>query len=195
MIDVVADIGTASDALVPWGPLPGRLRAHVEAEPMRPAAAEANRAKVEALYDALAPAVLGYLRAHGAPEPEDLTAEVFVHVTRDLPRFRGPDEALPRWVFAIARHRLIDDRRRRAARPRLAAIEVPEVPDPASPPHVDPELVDALRALTPLQREVVLLRFVADLPLRDVARIVHRPVGAVKALQARALARLARDLR
>jgi RNA polymerase sigma-70 factor, ECF subfamily len=41
---------------------------------------------------------------------------------------------------------------------------------------------------------VVLLRFVADLPLQDVARITGRPVGAVKALQHRALATLGRVL-
>jgi DNA-directed RNA polymerase specialized sigma24 family protein len=60
---------------------------------------------------------------------------------------------------------------------------------------LDPELLWALDALTPLQREVVVLRFVADLPIADVARIVRRPRTAVKALQARGLAHLEATLR
>ncbi|HVM02425.1 MAG TPA: sigma-70 family RNA polymerase sigma factor, partial [Acidimicrobiales bacterium] len=49
------------------------------------------------------------------------------------------------------------------------------------------DLVEALSRLTADQREVVVLRFVADLPLADVARITGRRTGAVKALQHRAL--------
>ncbi|MER3453471.1 MAG: hypothetical protein C4344_07565, partial [Acidimicrobiia bacterium] len=58
--------------------------------------------------------MLGYLRAQGAREPEDLLGEVFLQVTRYLPRFRGDATDLRRWVFTIARHRLVDDQRRRA---------------------------------------------------------------------------------
>ena len=146
-------------------------------------------------YRVLAPAVLGYLRAQRAPEPEDLLGEVFLQVARDLPRFRGDDDHLRRWVFTIARHRLIDDRRRRRARPQLAESSVPDraAPDP-SEPGLDDELLAALDRLTPEQREVVVLRFVADLPLAAVARITRRRVGAVKALQARGLEQLGRHL-
>ena len=42
-----------------------------------------------AIYRDLSPAVLGYLRARGAHEPEDVTGEVFVQVVRDLQRFNG----------------------------------------------------------------------------------------------------------
>jgi RNA polymerase sigma-70 factor (ECF subfamily) len=140
--------------------------------------------------------VLGYFRSQGAAEPEDLLADVFVQVTRYLPRFRGPDAGLRPWVFTIAHNRLVDDRRRRASRPRICAGEVPDVGAVDTEPSatLDPELTRALQELTPLQREVVVLRFVADLPLNVVARITRRPRSAVKALQARGLARLARVL-
>lgn len=143
-------------------------------------------------YRALAPAVLGYLRGAGAADPDDLLGEVFLHVARDMGRFRGDDQDLRRWVFTIARHRLVDDRRRRAARPRPADAVVPDAPAPEAPAPFDAELVAALAALTDEQREVVVLRFVADLSLSEVARITGRRVGAVKALQARALENLAR---
>ncbi len=148
------------------------------------------------LYEDLAPAVLGYIRAMGAPEPEDLLGEVFVQVVRDLHRFRGDQAALRSWLFTIAHHRAVDDRRRRARRPVvLVRAELPELTNDADPATLsavaDPALVKALAKLTPEQRDVLALRFVADLPVRDVARILHRRTGAVKALQNRALNRLA----
>jgi len=146
------------------------------------------------VYRWLAPAVLGYLRSQRAPEPEDLLGEVFVQVARDLPGFRGDRAALRRWVFTVAHHRLIDDARRRAVRPVRSGRELPEIAAPPAADVVDPELVAALAELTDDQREVVVLRFVADLALADVARITGRRVGAVKALQARALARLGERL-
>lgn len=147
------------------------------------------------VYRRLAPAVLGYLRAQRAPEPEDLLGEVFLQVARDLRRFSGDDDALRRWVFTVAHHRLIDERRRRARRPQVADTELPDVPAPDWPDQPDPELLAALDRLTPDQREVVLLRFVGDLPLEAVAKATNRNVGAVKALQHRALEQLARILR
>ncbi|MBW3669242.1 MAG: sigma-70 family RNA polymerase sigma factor [Actinobacteria bacterium] len=146
------------------------------------------------VYRTLAPAVLGYLRAQRAPEPEDLLGEVFVQVARDLPRFKGDDAALRRWVFAIAHNRLLDARRRQGRRPPPASGVIPDRPASLPAEPLDPALVKALGALTPEQREVIVLRFVADLPLEDVARIVSRRVGAVKALQHRALDALAKAL-
>jgi DNA-directed RNA polymerase specialized sigma24 family protein len=71
----------------------------------------------ERIYADLAPVVTGYLRGHGAAEPEDLAGETFLHVVRDLPRFEGDERAFRSWVFTIAHRRLIDDRRRRGRRP------------------------------------------------------------------------------
>ena len=143
-------------------------------------------------YRALAPAVLGYLRAQRATDPEDLLGEVFLQVARDFKRFRGDDDALRRWVFSIAHNRLVDDHRRRARRPAVHDVDVPDQEAPPAREPFDPALVEALASLSAEQREVVVLRFVADLPLEVVARITGRKVGAVKALQHRALENLAR---
>lgn len=147
------------------------------------------------LYHRLAPAVFGYLRSQRAPEPEDLLGEVFLHVARDINRFHGDDEARRRWVFTIAHHRLADAWRRAAARPRTTDVDPPDRPTVDNGlDTVDPDLQAAIDALTDDQRTVVLLRFVADLSLHDVARITHRRIGAVKALQHRGLAALERAL-
>jgi RNA polymerase sigma-70 factor (ECF subfamily) len=147
-----------------------------------------------ALYLALSRPVLGYFRAQRAADPEDLVGEVFVQVARDLPRFHGDDAARRRWVFSIAHNRLVDSWRRRAVRPVLADAEVPDVAAADEVATLDPTLVAALHRLTDDQREVIVLRFVADLSIRDVAHITKRRQGAVKALQTRGLAALAREL-
>jgi RNA polymerase sigma-70 factor, ECF subfamily len=147
------------------------------------------------VFASLGSAVHGYLRAAGADDCEDVLSEVFLRVARGVGRFRGGDDDLRRWVFTIAHNCLMDEhrrhRRQRLFVRRLATVE-PTVPAPNEP--FDPVLHDALLQLTPDQREVVTLRFVADLSIEEVARITERPVGAVKSLQHRALRALASAL-
>jgi len=164
-----------------------------------------DEARAESQFDSaelfrdLAPAVLGYLRAQRARDPEDLLGEVFVHVVRDVHRFRGDPAALRRWVFTVAHNRLVDEGRGIGRRPPPIPVDPADLASVVSTwnvlwPEPDPELVSALGDLTQEQRDVVVLRFVADLSLQDVAGIVGRRQGAVKALQRRALARLAAQL-
>lgn len=146
-----------------------------------------------AVYERLAPAVLGYFRSHRMRDPEDLTGDVFAAVTQRLPGFRGDDAALRRWVFTIAHNRRVDEIRRSSRRPE-DLVALPEVPPSLDRDPFDPALVRALGTLTPDQRDVVVLRFVADLSLSAVAAITGRRTGAVKMLQSRALEALAAHL-
>jgi RNA polymerase sigma-70 factor (ECF subfamily) len=150
---------------------------------------------LETSYHDLAGAVLGYFRSHRVDQAEDLLGDVFVSVARNLHRFHGTRDDFRRWVFAIAHRRRVDHVRRWRRHRHVIAADPPHRP---TTDHqitgLDVDLVAALAALTPLQREVVVLRFVADLPLLAVARIVGRSSGAVKALQVRALAQLAKHL-
>jgi RNA polymerase sigma factor (sigma-70 family) len=153
------------------------------------------------LYRDLAPAVLGYLRMHGAPDAEDITSEVFVSMVRRLADFEGTEESKFRsWVFVIAHRRMLDERRRRARHPEDSAPQ--ELLDRYAG-DVENEALQALAItnvrsyfadLSPDQRDVLLLRIVADLSIEDVAKIVGRSTTAVKALQRRGLARLKRLL-
>lgn len=143
-----------------------------------------------AVYEQLSSAVLGYFRAQRMRDPEGLTGDVFVAVTEGLARFRGDDAALRRWVFTIAHHRRVDEIRRSTRRPETLG-EVPTGPATPDPAPLDPDLVDALGTLTIDQRDVLVLRYVADLPIKQVAKITGKRVGAVKMLQARGLAALA----
>lgn len=160
-----------------------------------------DRPNAAQVYRHLAPAVLGYLRTQRVPDAEDTLGEVFLHVARDLHRFTGDDDALRRWVFTIAHNRAMDAHRKAARHRSTLEAELIDAgagrgdertatPPPADP--FDPVLVDALATLSADQREVVVLRFVADLPLEAVAKVTGRKVGAVKALQHRALENLRR---
>ncbi|WP_162941388.1 RNA polymerase sigma factor [Desertimonas flava] len=146
---------------------------------------------LEDAYRTLAPAVLGYYRSHRVDHAEDLVSDVFVSVARGLRRFRGDQLDLRRWVFAIARRRMIDHHRWHRVRQHTSSGEPPEQAVVDAHRVLDVDLVDALAQLTPLQRDVVILRFVGDLSIDDVARIVRRSPGAVKAAQLRALTQLA----
>ena len=57
-----------------------------------------------------------------------------------------------------------------------------------------PETADAMRQLTGDQREIVFLRLVADLPIEEVAGLTGRSIGAVKAMQHRALASMRKEI-
>jgi RNA polymerase sigma-70 factor (ECF subfamily) len=146
---------------------------------------------VEGVYDELAPAVLGYFRSHRMADPEGLTGDVFLAVTQRLHTFEGDAPALRRWVFTIAHHRRVDEIRRatRLAPPGPPGTEAVEDEDP-----FDPALVAALSTLTDEQRQVVVLRHVADLSVEDVAEITGRTPGSVKMLSARGLEALAARL-
>lgn len=153
----------------------------------------------EWLYRRYAPSVLGYLRGSGAREPEDLTSEVFAGMIRGLRRFRGEERGFRAWLFTVARRRLQDERRRAAFR-RQVPMEPADLPLPVdreSPEKIAlgrldaAEVLAALWTLTEEQRQVLLLRFVADLSVAETARLMAKEEGAVKMLQRRGLARLA----
>ena len=162
------------------------------------AAAQAGAAwAFEVLYRDLSPAVTGYLRLHGALDPDDLASETFLAVFRGLAGFSGDEDALRSWVFTIAHRRLVDDWRRRSRRPQPADAGdlLPETPGGDVEDDVltrlGTETVHRLCAGLPAdQRSVLLLRVLADLTGEQVAAVMDRSVGSVKALQRRGLRRL-----
>lgn len=155
------------------------------------------------LYEALAGPVTAYLRAQGVREPEDVTSDVFLAVFRRLPDFSGTEPHFRSWVFTIAHHKLVDERRRAARRPGLEPFEpaddagggVAEAAEDRAFANLGTERTRALLGtLTPDQRDVVTLRVLGDLSVEQVAALVGKPPGAVKALQRRGLDALRRQL-
>jgi RNA polymerase sigma-70 factor (ECF subfamily) len=153
------------------------------------------------IYRDLVGAVLGYFRAHGAAEPEDLTSEVFVSMVRNIAGFEGTEEQFRSWVFVIVHRRLQDERRTRARRPvtpappeRLERVDATDVEGDALATVGTQQVRDTFAKLSDDQRDVLTLRIVADLSLDETARVLGKTTGAVKALQHRGLQAVAKFL-
>jgi len=170
------------------------------------AARRREPAAIASVYTAFAPALFRFFVAQvgNRHTAEDLTGEVFAAAIEALPGFRGPVEALGGWLFRIARHDLFDFRRRQS-RARFDPLD--DVLDEAAMAAgaSDPEelaidrvegkrMLAALDELSPDQREVLLLRMAAGLTAPEVADALGKTTGAVRALQHRGLASLARAL-
>jgi RNA polymerase sigma-70 factor (ECF subfamily) len=165
------------------------------------AADEADRAFSELWRDAN-PALLRYLRVIAPETAEDIAADTWVQVVRGLAAFRGDEGAWRAWLFTIARHRAIDEGRRRSRRPVVSVPELPDVAEPGTPDPADLVLeklstqaaVALIATLPRLQAEVILLRVVAGLDTPAVARLVGRSPGAVRVAAHRGLRQLAATL-
>jgi RNA polymerase sigma-70 factor (ECF subfamily) len=159
------------------------------------------------IYERFSGPLLGFfvhqLRDHATAE--DMTSEVFIEALRAADRFQGDLADLRSWLFRIARNNLLDHFRKQRRTP-TESLELTEEADLArATPTVDPgdevlalidrqRVLDAVQALSPDQREVVLLRLSGGLTSPQIAAIVGKTTGAVKALQHRALSTLARAL-
>jgi RNA polymerase sigma-70 factor (ECF subfamily) len=153
------------------------------------------------IHRRLAPAVSGFMRVHGSPEPDDLTSEVFVGVLRGIDDFDGDEDGFRAWVFTIAHRRLADDRRRRARRPTTVPLRGgmdwpgrADVGDEVERLLATARVRSLCERLGPARRDVLLLRLIGRLTVAEVAAAVDRSPAAVKALQRRGLAALAEML-
>lgn len=146
------------------------------------------------IYESLAPAVSGYLRAKGVEDPEAVTGDVFVALLPLIPRLAGGPSGLRTLTFSIAHARAVDDHRRRSRRPPGAHYSPSDDPrivesaeDSAHTRLATQHVLTILNLLPREQRDVLSLRIVAGLSLDEVSEITGKSTGAVKQLQRRGL--------
>ena len=153
------------------------------------------------IYRDIHPRLLRYVRVRDA-SPEDMASDVWLEVATGLGRFRGDEAALRAWVFTIARRRLID-KRRMASRRAIVPVAPEALAELGGSGDAEEEALAALgtdaaiarlASLPADQAEVMLLRVLADLSLTEMAAVLGKRPGAVRALQHRALRRLARTI-
>ena len=156
------------------------------------------------LYRLYAPQVLRYVssRVTGGEEAEDITNTVFEKAFGAIGRYEPSPAQFSTWLYTIAQNTVIDHYRKR----RLPQVDDPEaqlfaVTDPSEGPEASLMaderrrlLYDAVMRLTPEQRQVIGCRFYFGLPVHEVACMMGKTEGAVKALQFRALQQLRRQL-
>lgn len=167
----------------------------IEAALARAAAGDADALAV--LWSEHQSRLLRYVRGRGIADAEDVVTQVWIDAARGLGRFQGGADDFRRWLFTIAHHRMVDERRRWAR--RRATPLPPAVSSPGA--DTDFEQRDALdRALSLVamlpdpMSEAVLLRVVADLSVADTARIMGVRAGHARVLVHRGLRRLERML-
>jgi RNA polymerase sigma-70 factor (ECF subfamily) len=163
------------------------------------AAVPGDSAAFAALWRALQPAVLRYLRVIVGEAAEDVASETWLQAARDLRRFSGAPPAFRVWLFTIARNRAIDDRRRARRRPEeprelsdrdVAAIEPDVAQDVIQKSDTDWAL-SVIASLPKDQAEAVMLRVVAGLDVAQTAQVLGKRPGAVRIAAMRGLRRLA----
>jgi RNA polymerase sigma-70 factor (ECF subfamily) len=146
------------------------------------------------LYERHRLAVFRYLRARtpGDDAAGELTAVVFERALRAIPRYRPSGGGFVAWLIRIARNAVTDTHRRARALPLASdliddrAQEGPETQILADEART--ALLAAVRALPPIQREAIVMRYAAGLTAREIGAVLGRTEGATQKLLTRALA-------
>lgn len=148
------------------------------------------------LYERYHPRVYRYVfhRVGNAPDAEDITAVVFMKALEALPNFQSRRSGFAPWLFRITRNSVVDHYRRGRRQEPLDDLE-------QHAPNADPlhhalgsesraELHALVRDLSPDQRDVILLRYTADLSFAEIATILRKNEPAVRMLLHRGLRKL-----
>lgn len=133
-----------------------------------------------------------FYRTSDAHVAEDLTSEVFIRMIRSLPGYQPQEVPFLAWLFQIARNLSIDHYRK-VSKDQLVPLE-----ETLNAGHDDltktvdhrltsQTLSNALEALSEDQRDVIVLRFVAGMPIAEVAQSLSKSEDAIKGLQHRGL--------
>lgn len=184
------------------------LRRHAEAsvtdEDLRmratlDAAKAGNVVAFEAIYRALAPRLSRYARGLVGQDAEDVAAEAWLQIVRDLDRFDGDWDAFRGWSARIVRNRAIDHLRAAARRPaRTATVDVllerassDDTAGAVEEAFSTTAAIELIASLPPDQAEAVLLRAVVGLDAGTAANVLGKRPGAVRVAAHRGLKTLA----
>jgi RNA polymerase sigma factor (sigma-70 family) len=122
--------------------------------------------------------LLAYAAAHVARrvEPGDLVQETWLAAIRSLPRLRDP-AAFPALLFSTLRRKCADTIRRRR---RAGTVVEVEAPAAAGPSEAEDAVASAVHRLDPGTRDLIHLRYTADLAVDEIAAVLNVPAGTVK---------------
>jgi len=153
------------------------------------------------LYDKYQPQIYRFifLKVSQKEEAEDLTHQVFLSAWKNISRYEERNFPFSSWLYRIARNKVIDHyRTHKEHKPleeiiQLASTEA--LPDEVMDQNLNLDAVKfALKSATPEQQDVLIMRFVEDMPIKDVALSLDKTPGAVKLIQFRAINKLKKIL-
>ena len=132
-------------------------------------------------------------------EAEDMTQQVFLNAIKSISSFRWRGIPFSAWLFRIAHNQVVDYLRKKAKHATTSLDEVlvsnGNNPQLVAEQNLDIErLLLATKQLTQAQREVISLRFASELSIAQVARVMAKSQGAIKALQHSAIVALRKTL-
>ncbi len=153
-----------------------------------------------ALYDRYVNAVYRYVfyRVRNEAEAEDVTSDVFMRALRAIPKYE-PRQAFLAWLYRIARNAVIDRSRRRAARTQVTFEDALAHPNADQVVNPDEGMLagsdafavrTAMRQLTPLQQEILVLRYVEGHDTKTISKLVGKRDGTIRGIEFRALGAL-----
>lgn len=159
-----------------------------------------NTAAFECIYGEIADDLFIFLRGQCRSDvyAEDLLANVFLKAWRFGPRYRKGSNTYRQWLFAIARNEVRDQWRLRLPTVALGDLDFPDGQDPHDSRESEWAAIcvsRALEMLTPLQRQVVVLRYFGDKSHAQIAEVLGKREGAVRGLLNRALQRMRKVVR
>lgn len=153
------------------------------------------------LYEAYFGKLYRYVvvRIGNRAEAEDMTQQVFVKAYKSISSYRWRGVPFSAWLFRIAHNLVVDFFRKESKRPTVPLEESLMASNDNVQQVVERRLdiervMAATQQLTAAQREVISLRFAGGLAIAEVARVMGKNEGAVKALQHGAIAALRRVL-
>lgn len=133
-------------------------------------------------------------------EAEDMTQQVFINALRAISSYQMKGIPFSAWLFRIAHNQVVDYLRKKQKRATVPLNEDLLVSSGRNPQQIAEQnldieqLVSATKRLTDAQREVISLRFAGELSIRQVANIMGKSQGAIKALQHSAIVALRKVL-
>jgi RNA polymerase sigma-70 factor (ECF subfamily) len=154
------------------------------------------------LYDHYQPQIYRFiiLKVSRREEAEDLTHQVFVAAWKNMPNYEDQGYPFSSWLYQIARNQVIDHYRLKKPDVSLEEEMVLEIPGSHDTEgQVEERLAigkvqEALRKLSQEYQDVVIMRFVEELSVREVAQAVGKSEGAIKVMQHRAIKELKKIL-
>ena len=154
------------------------------------------------LYEAYFDKIYRYtrLKVGNEMEAEDITQHVFIKALNSICSYNIRGVPFSAWIFRIAHNNIVDHFRKQSKRATVPIDDLPLVA-PDDPQHAVERRMEvervtaAAKDLTDAQREVISLRFAAELSIAEVAKIMGKSEGAIKALQHSAIQALRKTLK